>query len=182
MPTIGKRLTTPGGDVIEFLETSASTDGARVRTRALLKLEGLRAALHMHKDQDETYEVISGKLTYVLDGKEHVAEAGSTVVLPRGVGHQHYCHGPDDTVVIQSMTPGLDFDYLLESITGLASEGPHPPDSLWQGLVWVRKMKGPLYLPSLPIWFQRGAASIATPTLYLFGYRAVYKQFSGEEW
>lgn len=111
MPTIGKQMPLPTGDVIEFLETSASTNGARVRTRDLLKPEGLRAAPHVHKDQDETYEVISGRLTYVLDGKEHVAEAGSTVVLPRGVGHQHYCHGPEDTLVIQSMTPGLDFDY-----------------------------------------------------------------------
>jgi quercetin dioxygenase-like cupin family protein len=182
MPTIGKPLVTPAGDVIEFLETSASTGGARVRTRDLLKPEGLRAVAHVHSEQDETYEVISGKLTYLLDGKEHVAEAGSTVVLPRGVGHQHYCHGPGDTVVIQTMTPGLDFDYLLETIIGLAGGGSHGPDSLLQGLVWVRKMKGPLFLPSLPIWFQRGVAAIVAPIAYLFGYRAVYKQFSGEEW
>ena len=182
MPTIGKPLVLPTGDVIEFLDTSASTNGARVRTRALLKPEGLRADSHIHLHQDETYEVVSGRLTYVLDGKQEVAEAGSAVVLPHGVGHQHYSHGPDDTVVIQSITPGLDFDYLLETIIGLASAGPHSPQSLWQGLVWVGKMKGPLYLPSLPIWFQRVAAAILVPILYLFGYRAVYRQFSGSEW
>ena len=182
MPAIGERLTTPQGDVVEFLETSASTGGARVRTRILLKPKGLIAVTHIHLAQDETYEVISGRLTYLLDGKERVAEPGSTVVIPRGSPHQHYCHGPEDTTVFQSMTPGLDFDYLVESIAGLAREGPHPPDSLWQSLVWIRKMKGPIHLPSPPIWFQRAVAAIVTPILYFFGYRAVYKQFSGEEW
>jgi quercetin dioxygenase-like cupin family protein len=74
MTTVGKPMPLPTGDVIAFLETSASTGGARVRTRALLKPEGLRAEPHAHSEQDETYEVISGKLIYRLDGKEHVAE------------------------------------------------------------------------------------------------------------
>lgn len=85
-------------------------------------------------------------------------------------------------MVMQTLTPGLDFDYLLENIIGLAINGPHSPDSLFQGLVWIRKMKGPIYLPSLPIWFQRALAAIVTPIAYPLGYRAVYKRFSGREW
>src|SRR5207249_10047939 len=50
-----------------------------------------------------------------------------------------------------------------------------------QGLVWIRKMKGPFYL-ALPIWLQRALAAVVSPIAYLCGYRAVYKRFSGEEW
>jgi quercetin dioxygenase-like cupin family protein len=182
MPAPGKKITLPTGDVVEFVETSDATNGATVRMRVLMKPGGLRANVHIHAKQDETFEVISGKLTYLLDGKENVAEAGSTVVLPHGVPHQHYCNGPEDALVMQTLTPGLDFDYLLENIIGLAIHGPHSPDSLFQGLVWIRKMKGPIYLPSLPIWFQRALAAVVTPIAYPLGYRAVYKRFSGREW
>ena len=59
--------------------------------------------------------------------------------------------------------------------------GVNPVDALMQGLVWIRKMRGPFYL-ALPIWLQRALAAVITPIAYAFGYRAVYKRFSGEEW
>ncbi|PYK81743.1 MAG: hypothetical protein DME41_11465 [Verrucomicrobia bacterium] len=81
------------------------------------------------------------------------------------------------------MTPALDFDVIVENLFGLGSEGRgvNPIDALMQGLVWIRKMKGPFYL-ALPIWSQRALAAVVSPIAYLCGYRAVYKRFSGEEW
>lgn len=183
MPTINRKLVLDSGDSVELLETSAMTGGERVRARLVFKAGGLKVVPHIHPHQDETYEVISGKLTYLLDGAKNVAPAGTTVVLPRGISHQHYCGGPEDAVTIQTMTPGWDFDYLLENVFGLGSEGRaiRGLDNILQGIVWLRRLKSGFFLAGIPIWMQRALAWIATPILELFGYRAVHQRFSGEE-
>jgi quercetin dioxygenase-like cupin family protein len=185
MPIINRRFDLPGGDSMELLESSAMTNGARVRARLVFKgATGLRVVPHIHPLQDETYEVLSGNLTYHLDGVKHAAPAGTTVCLPRGVSHQHYSEGPEDAVTIQTMTPGLDFDYLLEGIFGLGSEGRSLSGigNALHGLVWLRRLKATFVRSDLPAWLQKGIARIATPMLELLGYRAAYKRFSGEDW
>lgn len=168
---------------MELLETSAMTNGARVRTRFVFAATGVRVPEHFHPCQDESYEVVSGKLTYLLNGTKHVAPAGSTVHLPRGIPHQHFSEGPEDAVTMQTMIPGLDFDYVLETIFGLGAEGRlHGAFYIVQGLVLIRKMKAPFAFAMFPLWFQKALAWIVTPLAYQLGYRAVYQRFSGEEW
>ena len=168
---------------MEILENAAMTNGAYTRVRLVFKPGGSRVPPHRHLLQDETYQVISGTVTYMLDGKVHQAAAGATFTLPKSVIHEHYTVGPEDAVSIQTMTPALDFDVIVENLFGLGSEGRgvNAIDALMQGLVWIRKMKGPFYL-ALPIPFQRALAAVVTPVAYAFGYRALYKRFSGEEW
>lgn len=185
MPTANKLMKVEAtGDSAEILETSAMTQGAYVRSRIVFKPELLEAAAHVHPFQDETYEVLSGRLTYILKGKTFVAEAGQKITLPRNVAHRHHCGGSDETVTILTITPGLDFDYLLETVFGLANEGKVIGGrvALLQGLVWLQKLKGPLAAPGLPFWMQRLLAAVLGPIGYLLGYRAVYTRFSGEEW
>jgi len=168
---------------MELLETSAQTNGKQIKARIVFGPAGIRVAPHVHLHQDETYEVLSGTLTYFLDGKKHLAPPGSTVQLPRGVPHQHFSGRPEDAVTIQTMRPGLDFDYVLETLFGLGSENRlRGLDYLVQGMVMLRRMKGPLVVTAAPKWLQFGLARIFTPLAELFGYRAVYKRFSGEEW
>lgn len=183
MPTINKPITLPSKDVIEILETSAMTSGKYVRSRIVFAAGGLRVPPHIHPLQDEEYKILSGKLTYFLNGEKHVADPGMTITLPRGVGHQHHSEGPEDAVTIQTVTPGLDFDYLLENLFGLGAEGRlQGVNYLLHLVVILGKMKSAFVGANIPIWFQKGVASVATPILYLFGYRAVNMRFSGEEW
>jgi quercetin dioxygenase-like cupin family protein len=168
---------------MELLETSAMTNGSRVRARLTFGSAGIHVPSHLHPHQDETYEVISGTLTYFLDGTKHTAAAGSTVSLPKGVPHEHFSEGPEDTIVIQTMTPGLDFDCVLETVFGLAAEGRLKGFAYGvQGLVMIHKMKGSFAVARLPLWFQKALGLIVTPLAYRLGYRAVYQRFSDEEW
>lgn len=183
MPTINKPIVLASGDSVELLETSAMTNGAYTRARFVFAAGGLRVPAHKHPLQDETLEVVSGRLTYYLAGKKHVAETGTKVVLARGVGHQHHSEDAEAAVVIQTMRPGLDFDYLLENLFGLGSEGKLQGISYSIYLiVLLGKMKSAFVGANLPVWFQKAVAKVVTPILYVFGYRAVNKRFSGEEW
>src|SRR5947207_15848577 len=114
MPTINKVWALPKGDSMEILETSAMSGGARTRVRLVFKPGGSRVPLHRHLLQDEKYEVVSGTVTYKLDGKIHQAAAGTTFTLPKGKPHEHYTVGPEDAVSIQTITHTLDFDVIVE--------------------------------------------------------------------
>jgi putative monooxygenase len=43
----------------------------------------------IHMDFEQTYYVLAGTLTLVLDGKEQVVPEGGFVFVPRGVRHEH---------------------------------------------------------------------------------------------
>lgn len=168
---------------MELLETSAMTGGARVLTRIIFKAGGPLTSPHVHRFQDETLEVLSGRLAYSLNEIKRIAEPGETVTLPHGVSHRHYAEGAEDVVVLVAMTPGLDSDYLFENFFGLGAEGRFAKGiGKIQTVVWLAKLKSGFTLPGHPVWIQKAVASIVTPIAYLFGYRAVYKRFSGEEW
>ena len=183
MPTLNTPIITTDGDSIELIETSATTGGARVRARLTFKAGTPRPRSHVHPLQEETYEVLSGRLAYHLDDVKRIAEAGETVVLPRGISHRHYAKGPEDAVTVLTMIPGWDFDYLLENFFGLSSEKSYTkgPDTI-QVIIWMNKLKSGIYLPGVPIGLQSAVARLVTPLAYRFGYRAVYRRFSGEEW
>ena len=185
MPEVGRVMGIAGTrDTAEILETADMTNGAYVRTRVSFAPNIIKPAVHVHPYQDETYEVQSGTLTYMLNGEMRRAEPGTNVFLPRNVAHQHHSEGPEQTITIQTISPALDFDYLIENIFGLASEGKlvRGRVHLLQGSVWLQKLKGPITLPNVPLWIQRVVAMLVTPLAYARGFRAVYKRFSGEEW
>ncbi|PYL07056.1 MAG: hypothetical protein DME34_07655 [Verrucomicrobia bacterium] len=184
MPTINRLLVLKSGDSVELLETSAMTGGAYVRSRFVFAAGGLRAPSHIHPLQEEKFEIVSGRLTYFLDGKRHVAEAGTTVTLPPGIVHRHYGEDEkEDAVTIETVTPGLDWDYVLENLFGLGAEGSFNAISLPAFLIMqAAKMKAAFYAGYImPVWFQKPAAKALAPLLYRLGYRAVHKRFSGEE-
>lgn len=179
-----RKFVLPEGDSFELLESAAMSGGKRVRARIVFKRAGFYVVPHIHLCQDETFEVLTGELTYLLDGKKHVASAGTTVVLPRGKAHRHFCETGEEVVLIQTIEPGLDFDRFEESIFGLAEEGKLTPvlRLFVQSLVWARRMKSVTVGADAPVWLQRALAVVIAPMAELFGYRAVYQRFSGEEW
>jgi quercetin dioxygenase-like cupin family protein len=185
MPTINKRFALASGDSLELLETSAMTGGAYVRARFVFGVGGLRAPAHIHPLQEEKFEILSGRLTYFLDGKKYIAETGTTVTLPPGVVHQHYCEDEKEAAItIETVTPGLDWDYLVENLFGLGAEGNLTKMSLPIFLIMqLATMKSAFYGGSIkPLWLQKLVAKAVTPLLHLFGYRVVHERFSGEEW
>lgn len=92
MPTKGQILTGPTNqNVYEFIETASDTGSERVVMKATIKQKGRLVPNHMHVLQDETFEVISGKLTVCKDGKLHAIGAGEKVVLTKKQTHHEAC-------------------------------------------------------------------------------------------
>ena len=172
------------GDSLEFIETAASSQGACVKTRATFRRGGLRVTRHIHLHQDECFEVESGQLTYRVGDKHGVAGPGETVMMPRQVPHEHYNAGDTDLVVIQTVTPALDFDLFLDTAYGKAGEGMpfFGPGAILQGFLTMSSMKSQIVVAALPASLQLLIARVMTPVARRLGFRAVYRRFSDVEW
>lgn len=184
MPTKGQILTNPdSGDIYEFLETAKDTNGQRVTMKMTLKSKGKLVPNHFHALQDEHFEVVSGNLTILLDGKNQVLAQGEKMTLPKNKPHNHYNASNETVILIQSVTPALDFDYLLENIIGLTIDGkmPNGKAGLIQELVTLKYLDSKSYLADIPQGLQKLLMNVVGPIGRIFGYRAIYKKYSDVE-
>ena len=184
MPHKGQILKNPNtGDLFEYLETSESTNGARMVLKQTIKTKGHLYPNHFHTLQDETFEVLAGKLTIWLEGKTITVSPGEKITLPKNKPHNHYNNDDEPATFIQTVFPALDFEYLLENIIGLTSDGKiHKGRAgLVQELVMLKYLDSKTFLPGIPVGIQKIAMNIVGPVGRLFGYRAIYKKYSGIE-
>ncbi len=184
MPSKGQILSNPDtGDIYEFLETAKDTNGLSVTMKMTLKSKGELVPNHFHALQDEHFEVLSGNLTILLDGKEQILTQGNKITLPKNKPHNHYNNDTEPVVFIQSVSPALDFDYLLENIIGLTIDGkmPNGKAGLVQELVTLKYLDSKSYLASIPLGLQKLLMNIVGPIGRVFGYRAIYRKYSDIE-
>ncbi|MGV3761848.1 cupin domain-containing protein [Parapedobacter sp.] len=182
MPTKGQLLTNPiTDDTYEYLETSKDSEGARVVIKATVKSQGQLVPNHLHTLQDETFEIVDGRLTIWADGATRVLSAGERITLPRNKAHNHYNGHSMPVTYIHTVAPGLDFDYLIENLVGLAADGKSGGGGLVQQLVTLRYLDSKSFLSDMPLAVQKALMVAVAPIARLFGYRAIYKKYSGME-
>lgn len=184
MPEKGQIITNPKtGDVYEFIETAKDTNGARVTLKATIQTKGQLVPKHFHVLQDETFEVVSGQLTIWRDGKTETLSAGEKITFPKNKAHNHYNNGTVSVSYIHTISPALDFDYLIENLVGLAADGKSKNGKygLVQELVTLKYLDSKTFLVDIPLWLQKILMHTIAPIGRMFGYRAIYKKYSGIE-
>ncbi len=184
MPAQGQIIINPiNGDFHEFLETARDTNGQRVTLKATIKSKGKLVPDHFHVFQEETYEVISGQLTILLNGQTKILSAGEKITLPKNVPHNHFNNENSAVTYIHRVTPALDFDFLIENLVGLAADGKSKNGKygLMQELVILKYLDSKSYLAGIPIGIQKILMNTIGPIGRLLGYRAIYKKYSGIE-
>lgn len=87
MSLVGKVYDTAGVR-LEVLTTGVESDGALHAMRVTYQPGSPLPPAHLHPAQDERFEVLSGELTFVLDGEERIVGAGEAIDVPRGTVHQ----------------------------------------------------------------------------------------------
>jgi quercetin dioxygenase-like cupin family protein len=184
MPTEGQTIANPvTDDSYEFIETAQDTEGERVTMKATLVKTGKVVPNHFHVLQDETFEVVSGRLAIWLNGQTTVLAAGEKITLPKNQPHNHYNYGLEPVIYIQKVTPALDFEYLVEDLMGLAADGKakNGEYGLVQNLVMMKYLDSKSYLADIPTNIQNFLMYMIAPVARLVGYRAIYKKYSGFE-
>ena len=85
--------------------------------------------LHVHFQQDEHGEVISGTLSASADGKHFQVGAGGSADFARGSAHRWWNDGEQELVLRGVATPAVDLDRFLQALFEVVNAGPpgRPP-------------------------------------------------------
>ena len=70
---------------VEFLARTADTP--RFTFGIIDFAAGRELEAHVHADEDDAFYILEGELTFILDGKDVRAPAGTFVLVPPGVEH-----------------------------------------------------------------------------------------------
>ena len=69
---------------------------------------GNKVSRHLHADQEETVYLLSGKSELVLGDERVSFDAGSAVVIPRGLEHELHNVGEEVVELLAFFTPPID--------------------------------------------------------------------------
>ncbi|QQO35368.1 cupin domain-containing protein [Bradyrhizobium diazoefficiens] len=61
---------------------------------------------HFHKERDELFEILEGTFRFRVGDDQFDAPAGTSVVIPRGVGHTWANVGTNQARILLIFTPG----------------------------------------------------------------------------
>lgn len=78
---------------------------------------------HFHPDQDEHFEVVTGKLRVRAGDDDRTLEPGATIDIPRRTVHQMWNPGPDEARVLWQTRPAGRTEEWFAAIDRLHREG-----------------------------------------------------------
>ena len=165
------------GELMQFLKTSADTNGEYVYIEVVVEPNGTVAAAHLHPYQTERFEIVSGEVAFEAGKREFVAKAGETVVVVAGTPHTFWNAGADEARFRCEIRPALRFEQLIETMFTLAADGktnkkgmPNP----FRLAVIANAHFDDVRLPFPPAWMQKVGLAIGSPLGSLLGYKPVY--------
>jgi quercetin dioxygenase-like cupin family protein len=146
------------GESIEFIKTAADTNGELLEIELTLSPDGSVPGAHVHPEQEERFHVLEGTMKFRLGMKTIVAEAGDTVVVPKGRVHRFKNAGDGEARARVEVVPALDMEQLFETTVELAHEGSVTSKGMPKPLhlaLFVRRYEREVRAPFPPAWVVR---------------------------
>jgi quercetin dioxygenase-like cupin family protein len=79
--------------------------------------------LHYHRNEDETFHVLEGRVAFLLDGEWHEVGPGGAAFMPRGVVHTFKNVGDRPSRMLIMTTPSGFEKFLVRCAAELAKPG-----------------------------------------------------------
>ena len=174
----GDTLTNPvTGEVLRFVKAAADTGGEYVLVEVVVQPNGAVAAAHVHPYQTEMFEILEGELTFRAGKETIVAKAGDTIRIDPGTPHKFWNDGETDARFRTEIRPALQFESLIETMFGLATDGQTNRKGMPNPLrlaVIANAHFDVVRLPFPPAWMQKAGLLLGAPLGRLVGYQATY--------
>jgi quercetin dioxygenase-like cupin family protein len=110
------------GEWIEYTAIAPDNNGQLVRF-SWRSVPGGVITEHIHPGQEERFTILAGEAHFTLNGQEHVARAGETIVVPAGVPHSEGNPGPGEINGVVELRPALNAKEFHEALAGLVADG-----------------------------------------------------------
>ena len=109
------------GEWIEYTTVAEDTDGELVRFN-WRSVPGGVITEHVHPYQEERFTIVAGEAHFTLDGHEHTARPGETIVVPAGVRHSEGNLGSVEIAGMVELRPALRTKEFHEAVAGLVAD------------------------------------------------------------
>lgn len=161
-----------------FRTTARNSGGALLQVDWIGEPRWTTGPDHVHRRQEERFEVLAGWLGLRVDGVERVHRAGDVIVAPAGAPHAAWNAGDDEVHVLVDFRPALRTETAFETLAGLARDGKTtktgvPRNPLRAALI-LREFADEFALVSPPRAIQRIVLGPLAAAGRLVGLRAEY--------
>ena len=173
----------PAGKRVRFVDRPDDADRDPLRFELWLDAEGSHGPMaHVHPEQDESLDVVSGRMGVAHEGRERECRPGEGVVIPAGDVHRFWNAGEGTLHLRDGVDPGLRTETFMRITYGLARDGaPVTPSGMPLNgprlAVLLREFDDMLYLAGFPVWLQRLGVETLAPLGDVVGYDNAYPQF-----
>lgn len=179
MPNQGDQITNARtGQRMVFLQTGKETNGQLLEIESFNPKSEMREPVHVHPKQESSARVISGRLHFLVDGKEQIVGPGEKMVIPAGVPNCFWNEDDVEAHSIQEFIPALHIDEFFETFFALANDGKlnkqGMPPFLQLPLMGL-KHKDDIRVVNPPWAVQLLTYWVLAPISYLLGYRSTYR-------
>lgn len=165
------------GQQMIFLKTWAETNGTQLQIECFSPPAAAREPEHIHPRQENRFHIISGKLLFLINGKEITAGPGETISVPKNTPHCFCNPFTDDAHYIQEFYPALKTDRLFETFFELAERDKldhKGAPNIFRTAQLMLFFKNEIRI-SKPAWFiQKIIFSLLSPISFVLGYRNKY--------
>ena len=84
--------------------------------------------LHIHRNEDEVFHILEGSMLIHIGGRESVANAGDTVLAPKGIPHSFRVESREGARCL-TITSGGDFENMIREMGKPALNADLPPQA-----------------------------------------------------
>ena len=170
------------GHEFHVIQSARDVDGGTLRIDYIAPPRA-SVSRHVHRFQEEQFEVVSGTLGVRVRGRELILRPGQSAVGPAGVPHSWWNPADEEVRFLAGIRPGLEVESWLETLLGLARDGKTVrglPRNPLQLAVLAREVGSWVYLG--PAWRMLFAPiAVLAYVGGLLGYKARYPRYSGPE-
>lgn len=159
------------GEKLEFNDTREQTNGRRSEGIMTIGPGRKGPGAHAHTKQLEGFEVISGTMVAVVNGKDVIAHAGDTIIVQVNEDHSFKNGSTTEPLVAKFWyEPALNTEWMLHTLgaDAMKNGGDWDKLSILPAMFVFYKMRHEYRLSGLPVWFQNimfgFGAAIATWT------------------
>jgi mannose-6-phosphate isomerase-like protein (cupin superfamily) len=148
------------------------------RIEEQVPVDMIRPPLHLHRRQQERFEVLAGEVTVQVRKDLHVLAVGRCLVVQPGTPHTWWNSGESELRMLTEFRPPGNMQSFFETFCGVAQEGRAnasggPPflQVVASASHWDSYLCGP------PVPLQRALFAVLRPLAHQRGYRAGYDRF-----
>lgn len=167
------------GHEFKFLRTAQDNGEEILEMEVTYPINSKRPPMHYHPLQREHFQILSGEMTVMIDGRIRTLKPGDDLDVKPNQRHAMWNDGERPTVMRWTVTPALHTEQFFDTLALLANTGQTDKDgtpNLLQASRTMLHFSKEFRLSKPPFIVQQLVFRLLSPIARLLGYRAVHAQ------